>query len=62
MFILDTGSSEQIIVRYLASAAPEAYDLCDCGGPKMLLEIGIVTLSVLAFYAFDRYVIGCDRL
>jgi len=28
----------------------------------MLLEIGIVILSVLAFYAFDRYVIGCERL
>jgi len=28
----------------------------------MLLEIGIVALSVLAFYAFDRYVIGCDSL
>jgi len=28
----------------------------------MILELGIVALSVIAFYAFDRYVIGCERL
>jgi len=34
----------------------------DCEGPEMLLEIGVVALSVIAFYAFDRYVVGCERL
>jgi hypothetical protein len=35
-----------------------------CGGeePEMLLEIGLIALSALIFYAFDRYAVGLESL
>jgi hypothetical protein len=30
--------------------------------PSMLLEIGIVAMSVAFFWVLDRYAIGCEKL
>jgi hypothetical protein len=28
----------------------------------LLLEIGLVVLTLVSFYLFDRYAIGCEKL
>ena len=45
-----------------STGAPSAGRTYDRGMNPIVLELGLVVLTVLSFWLLDRYVIGCERL
>jgi|HubBroStandDraft_5_1064220.scaffolds.fasta_scaffold1661463_1 hypothetical protein len=51
------GQSERIIRSAAGGGAKSAYPKV-----RMLLEAGIVVLSIVCFVVLDLYVLGCERV